>query len=79
VLAVQHGKLDGIEGLVNGPHEGHDDLMPVIGEHVHMVEVNGLIDDNSKSILQNGNPLAELEVEIVVIEIRVGVEVRSEE
>jgi hypothetical protein len=75
-LVVQGGvKLNGVERLVNKVHKGHNDLVLVVGDCVHMMEEKGLVSGNVESIcLRDGDPLAEMEVEVIVILIRVGVE-----
>jgi hypothetical protein len=80
VLAVQSRKLDRIERLVNKLREGCDDVVLVVGDCVHTAEEKGLVSDDIESIhLRDGDPLAETEVEVIVILIRVGVEMRGEE
>ncbi|KAJ7224693.1 hypothetical protein GGX14DRAFT_387364 [Mycena pura] len=79
-LAVQSGKLDGVEGLVNESREGRYDVVLVVSDRVHTAEEKGLVSDDIESIgLRDGNPSAETEVEVVVIWIRSGVKMQREE
>jgi hypothetical protein len=74
------GELHGVEVAVDEACKGRDDLILVIGDRAHTAEKHRLIGDNVEGVgLRDGNPLAEAEVEEVVVRIQMGVAGGEEE